>query len=159
MTLMRIGHGWDLHRLVPGRPLMVGGVRLAGDRGGLGHSDADAALHALTDAVLGAAGLGDIGQHFPDTDPRYRDAPSATFLAEAVKLARQRGFSVVNADLTVVIESPRLNPYRDAIRLSIAAALEVAPERVNVKAKTAEGLGPVGEGAAMEAHAVVLLEK
>ena len=156
--MTRVGHGWDVHRLVPGRALMIGGVKLPSDRGGLGHSDADAALHALTDAVLGAAGLGDIGQHFPDTDPRFKDAPSATFLAEAVKLAAQRGFTVANVDLTVVIEAPRLSPYRDAIRLSIAAALGVPPERVNVKAKTAEGLGPVGEGVAMEAHAVVLLE-
>jgi 2-C-methyl-D-erythritol 2,4-cyclodiphosphate synthase/2-C-methyl-D-erythritol 4-phosphate cytidylyltransferase len=156
--MTRIGHGWDLHRLAPGRPLMVGGVALASERGSVGHSDGDALLHALTDAVLGAAGLDDIGTHFPDTDPRYRGAASAMFVSDAVRLAAERGFRVANADLTVVLEAPRLGPHREAIRHSVAAALGVPPDRVNVKAKTAEGIGPVGSGEAIEAHAVVLLE-
>ncbi|MCU0726516.1 MAG: 2-C-methyl-D-erythritol 2,4-cyclodiphosphate synthase [Planctomycetes bacterium] len=157
--MTRIGHGWDVHRLAPGRPLMVGGVALPADRGTLGHSDGDALLHALTDAVLGAAGLDDIGTHFPDTDPRYRGVASASFVAAAVRLAAERGLRVSNADLTVVLEKPRVGPHRDAIRRSVAAALGVSPDRVNVKAKTAEGLGPVGSGDAVEAFAVVQLER
>ncbi len=159
MAILRIGYGWDSHRLAPGRPMVVGGVRLPNDRGPLGHSDGDVVFHALTDAVLGASGFGDIGALFPDTDPRYKDAGSVLFLREALALARRKGYDVVNADVTVILEAPRLHPYRDPIRLSISAAMGIESDRVNFKAKTAEGLGPVGAGEAMEAHAVVLLER
>lgn len=153
----RIGEGWDVHALVPGRPLVLGGVRIAHTHGLLGHSDADALLHAITDALLGAAGLGDIGTHFPDTDARFRGADSAVLLAEALRRVQAAGWRVGNVDATVVAQAPRLGPHRAAIVAAIAKALEVAPEQVNVKAKTAERLGPVGQGAAIEARAVVLL--
>ena len=153
----RIGEGWDVHALVPGRPLMIGGVRLAHTHGLLGHSDADVLLHAITDALLGAAGLGDIGAHFPDTDGRFRGADSAALLAEALRRVQATGWRVGNVDATVVAQAPRLGPHRAAMVAAIAKALEVAPEQVNVKAKTAERLGPVGQGAAIEARAVVLL--
>lgn len=154
---LRIGEGWDIHRLVEGRPLVIGGVRIAFPRGLLGHSDADVLLHAITDAVLGAAALGDIGQHFPDTDPRFKDAASGLLLAEAMRRVRAAGYQVANVDSTVIAQAPRLMPWIGAMRQSIAAAMAIDPGQVNVKAKTAEGLGPVGEGLAIEAHAVVLL--
>jgi 2-C-methyl-D-erythritol 2,4-cyclodiphosphate synthase len=156
MTL-RIGEGWDLHALVPGRKLVIGGVEIAFERGLLGHSDADVLLHAITDALLGAAGLGDIGRHFPDTDERFKGADSLLLLAEAARRVRERGFQIGNIDSTVIAQAPKLAPHIDAMRERIAFAIDLAPDRVNVKAKTAEKLGPVGEGFAIEARAIVLL--
>lgn len=154
---MRVGHGWDTHRLVEGRPLVLGGVLLPSPVGPQGHSDGDALLHALTDAVLGAAGLGDIGTHFPDTDPKWQGAESGQFLKAAVAMAAGRGWKVQNADATVILEKPKLGPHRGAIVAQLAALLGVEESAVNLKAKTAEGMGPVGEGRAVECHAVVLL--
>lgn len=154
---IRIGEGWDIHALVAGRPLVLGGVTIPHDQGLLGHSDADALLHAITDALLGAAGLGDIGRHFPDTDERFRGADSAVLLAEAARRVREQGWQVVNLDSTVIAQSPRLAPHIEAMRQRIAQVLGLAPGAVNVKAKTAENMGPVGEGRAIEARAVVLL--
>jgi 2-C-methyl-D-erythritol 2,4-cyclodiphosphate synthase len=154
---LRIGEGWDTHALVPGRKLVLGGVEIPSERGLLGHSDADVLLHAITDALIGAAGLGDIGRHFPDTDERFRGADSIALLAEAARRVRAEGWNIVNVDSTVVAQAPRLAPHIEAMRAKIAAALEIAPGQVNVKAKTAEKLGPVGMGQSMEARAVVLL--
>lgn len=153
----RIGQGWDIHQLVAGRPLILGGVRIHHTHGLLGHSDADVLLHAITDALLGAAGLGDIGMHFPDTDPRFSGADSSRLLREARRRVQAQGWRIGNVDATVVAQAPRLAPHRQSMAASIAACLELAPEQVNVKAKTAEKLGPVGQGQAMEAYAVVLL--
>ncbi len=158
-TQLRVGEGWDTHALVPGRRLVLGGVEVPFDRGLLGHSDADALLHAITDALLGASGLGDIGRHFPDTDPRFRGADSVVLLQEAARRVRAEGWSIANVDSTVVAQAPKLAPYIDAMRRRIAEALELAPEQVNVKAKTAEKLGPVGMGQSIEARAVVLLTR
>jgi 2-C-methyl-D-erythritol 2,4-cyclodiphosphate synthase len=154
---MRIGEGWDVHALVPGRPLVIGGVAIPYERGLLGHSDADVLLHAITDALLGAAGLGDIGRHFPDTDPNFKGADSVLLLEEAARRVVQAGWSVVNVDSTVVAQAPRLAPHIDAMRARIAKALGLQAAQVNVKAKTAEKLGPVGQGQSIEARAVVLL--
>lgn len=154
---LRIGEGWDTHALVPGRKLVLGGVEIPYERGLLGHSDADALLHAITDAVLGAAGLGDIGRHFPDTDERFRGADSVVLLAEAVRRAREAGWTLVNIDSTIVAQAPKLAPHIEAMRTRIAQALDLQPGQVNVKAKTAEKLGPVGMGHSIEARAVVLL--
>ena len=154
---MRIGEGWDVHALVPGRALVIGGVAIPYDRGLLGHSDADVLLHAITDALLGAAGLGDIGRHFPDTDPRFKGADSVLLLEEAARRVGQEGWSIVNIDSTVVAQAPKLAPHIDAMRARIGKALGLAPAHVNVKAKTAEKLGPVGQGQSIEARAVVLL--
>jgi 2-C-methyl-D-erythritol 2,4-cyclodiphosphate synthase len=156
MTL-RIGEGWDVHALVPGRALVIGGVAIPYERGLLGHSDADVLLHAITDALLGAAGLGDIGRHFPDTDPRFKGADSVLLLEEAARRVAQAGWSIANVDSTVVAQAPRLAPHIDAMRTRIAKALGLSPTQVNVKAKTAEKLGPVGQGQSIEARAVVLL--
>jgi 2-C-methyl-D-erythritol 2,4-cyclodiphosphate synthase len=153
----RIGEGWDIHRLVEGRKLILGGVEIAHSKGLLGHSDADALLHAITDALLGAAAMGDIGAHFPDTDPQFKGADSAVLLAEAARRVRAKGFDIGNVDSTVIAQSPKLAPHIAAMRARIAQVLGVAIEQVNVKAKTAEKMGPVGEGLAMEARAVVLL--
>jgi 2-C-methyl-D-erythritol 2,4-cyclodiphosphate synthase len=153
----RIGEGWDIHALVAGRPLVLGGVTLPFDKGLLGHSDADALLHAITDALLGAAGLGDIGSHFPDTDAQFQGADSAVLLAEAAHRVRDRGYAIGNVDSTVIAQAPRLAPHIGAMRARIAQVLGIAPECVNVKAKTAEKMGPVGLGQAIEARAVVLL--
>ena len=153
----RIGEGWDIHPLVPGRKLMIGGVDIPYERGLLGHSDADVLLHAITDALLGAAGLGDIGRHFPDTEDRFKDADSMVLLIEAGRLVRERGLQIGNIDSTVIAQAPQLAPHIDAMRDRIAQALDLAPEQVNVKAKTAEKLGPVGQGLAIEARAIVLL--
>ena len=153
----RVGEGWDVHALVPGRPLVLGGVHIAHTHGLLGHSDADALLHAITDALLGAAGLGDIGTHFPDSDAAFKGADSATLLAEAARRVAAAGWRVGNVDSTVIAQAPRLAPHRAAMVACIACTLGVAPEQVNVKAKTAEKLGPVGQGASIEARAVVLL--
>jgi 2-C-methyl-D-erythritol 2,4-cyclodiphosphate synthase len=156
MTL-RIGEGWDIHALAPGRKLVIGGVEIAFQRGLLGHSDADVLLHAIIDALLGAAGLGDIGRHFPDTDERFRGADSLLLLAEAARRVRAQGFQIGNIDSTVIAQAPKLAPYIDAMRERIASAVDLPPGSVNVKAKTAEKLGPVGEGLAIEARAIVLL--
>ncbi len=155
----RIGEGWDIHALVEGRKLILGGVKIPHDKGLLGHSDADALLHAITDALLGAAALGDIGSHFPDTDAEFKGADSATLLAEIVRRVRAKGFEIGNVDSTVIAQAPKLAPHIAAMRQRIAEVLGVSLDRVNVKAKTAEKMGPVGEGKAMEARAVVLLTR
>jgi 2-C-methyl-D-erythritol 2,4-cyclodiphosphate synthase len=157
MTTIRIGEGWDVHALVPGRKLIIGGVEIPFDRGLLGHSDADVLLHAITDALLGAAGLGDIGRHFPDTDDRFKGADSVVLLVEAAHRVREQGWQVGNIDSTVIAQAPKLAPHIEAMRNRIAQALDLAPGQVNVKAKTAEKLGPVGQGLSIEARAVVLL--
>ena len=154
---LRIGEGWDIHALVEGRKLMLGGVEIPHSKGLLGHSDADALLHAITDALLGAAALGDIGTHFPDTDTRFKGADSTVLLAEAARRVRAQGYEIGNVDSTVVAQAPKLMPHIAAMRARIAQVLGVTVEQVNVKAKTAEKMGPVGEGLAMEARAVVLL--
>ena len=157
MPEYRTGLGWDVHRLGPDRPLILGGVTIPSDFGLVGHSDADILLHALTDAVLGAAALGDIGMHFPDTDPEWKGADSTQFLQHAVKLAREQGFELVNADSTVILERPKLKDFRLPIRERLAAILQLPLDRVNVKFKTAERVGPVGEGRSAEAQAIVTL--
>ena len=154
---VRIGTGYDLHRLVAGRPLVLGGVTIESDRGALGHSDADVVCHAITDAVLGAACLGDIGRHFPDSEPRWKDASSLDLLARAVTLAAGRGFEVGNVDVTVVLERPKIREHVDAMRANVARALGVAPDRVSIKGKTNEGADCVGRGEAIAAHAVALI--
>jgi len=153
----RIGEGWDVHKLVEGRKLILGGVDIPHTKGLLGHSDADALLHAVTDALLGAAAMGDIGSHFPDTDAQFKGADSAVLLAEAARRVRVQGFEIGNVDSTVIAQAPKLAPHIPAMRQSIARALGLEVGQVNVKAKTAEKMGPVGEGLAMEARAVVLL--
>jgi 2-C-methyl-D-erythritol 2,4-cyclodiphosphate synthase len=159
VTALRIGEGWDTHALVAGRPLVLGGVTIPHTHGLLGHSDADALLHAITDALFGAAALGDIGRHFPDTAAEFRGADSAVLLAEAARRVRAAGYEIVNVDSTVVAQAPKLAPHIAAMRERIAAVLGIAAERVNVKAKTAEQMGPVGEGRAIEARAVCLLQQ
>jgi 2-C-methyl-D-erythritol 4-phosphate cytidylyltransferase/2-C-methyl-D-erythritol 2,4-cyclodiphosphate synthase len=156
-TRMRVGTGYDLHRLVEGRPLILGGVAIPFDRGLAGHSDADAVCHAVTDAVLGAAGAGDIGRHFPDADPAWRDANSLELLRRAMAIVRDRGYEVANVDVVVIAERPRLAGHVDAMRASVAAALGVAPDNVSVKGKTNEGVGELGAGLAIAVHAVALL--
>ncbi len=154
---LRIGEGWDTHALVIGRKLVLGGVEIPHSHGLMGHSDADALLHAITDAVLGAAGLGDIGRHFPDTDPRHAGADSRVLLAAAVQRAHAAGWVVGNVDATIVAQAPKMAPHVPRMVECIAGCLGVAPAQVNVKAKTAEKMGPVGEGRAIEARAVCLL--
>ena len=153
----RIGEGWDVHALVEGRKLIIGGVEIPYHLGLLGHSDADVLLHAITDALLGGAALGDIGTHFPDTDARFKGANSLVLLTEAIRRVREKGFEIGNIDSTVIAQAPKLMPHIQAMRATIAQALGVAVDQVNVKAKTAEKMGPVGLGQAMEARAVVLL--
>jgi 2-C-methyl-D-erythritol 2,4-cyclodiphosphate synthase len=153
----RIGEGWDIHALVNGRKLILGGVEIPHAKGLLGHSDADALLHAITDALLGAAVLGDIGTHFPDTDVRFKGADSGVLLAQAAALVKARGYAIGNVDSTIIAQAPKMAPHIGAMRERIAALLGIAVEQVNVKAKTAEKMGPVGEGLAIEARAVVLL--
>jgi len=154
---IRVGEGWDIHALVTGRPLVLGGITVPHTHGLLGHSDADALLHAITDALLGAAALGDIGRHYPDTDERFRGADSGVLLAEAARRVREAGYEIVNIDSTVVAQAPRLAPHIPAMVTRIATLLGLDVSRVNVKAKTAERMGPVGEGQAIEARAVALL--
>lgn len=154
---LRIGEGWDVHALVAGRKLILGGVDIPHTMGLLGHSDADVLLHAITDALLGAAALGDIGTHFPDTDPSFKGADSVQLLREAARRVREKGFQIGNVDSTVVAQAPRLAPHIAAMRASIAQALDLDVDQVNVKAKTAEKMGPVGEGKSIEARAAVLL--
>jgi 2-C-methyl-D-erythritol 2,4-cyclodiphosphate synthase len=156
---IRIGEGWDIHQLVEGRKLMLGGIEVPYSKGLLGHSDADVLLHAITDALLGAAALGDIGKHFPDTDAQYKGADSAVLLAKVAADIRALGYTLGNLDSTIIAQAPKLAPYMVAMRERIAAVLGVDVGQVNVKAKTAEKLGPVGEGRAMEARAMVLLFK
>ena len=158
MTI-RIGEGWDIHALVEGRALILGGVDIPFSKGLLGHSDADALLHAISDALLGAASLGDIGTHFPDTDVQWKGANSGLLLSEIAKRVRAQGFEIGNVDSTIIAQAPKLAPFISAMRENIAHALSVSVSQVNVKAKTAEKLGPVGEGLAMEARAVVLLTR
>ena len=153
----RIGEGWDVHALVEGRKLIIGGVEIPFHLGLLGHSDADVLLHAITDALLGAAAMGDIGTHFPDTDARFKGADSGVLLSEAVRRVREKGFEIGNVDSTVIAQAPKLAPHIQAMRSQIAQVLGMAVDQVNVKAKTAEKMGPVGLGQAMEARAVVLL--
>ena len=152
-----IGEGWDVHALVPGRKLILGGVEVPHTLGLLGHSDADVLLHAITDALFGAAALGDIGRHFSDTDPQFKGADSAVLLAEAARRVRAKGFEIGNIDSTIVAQAPKLAPHIEKMRERIAQVLELDVEQVNVKAKTAEKLGPVGQQQAMEARAVALL--
>jgi 2-C-methyl-D-erythritol 2,4-cyclodiphosphate synthase len=154
-----MGLGWDVHRITASRPLILGGVTIPSDFGLEGHSDADILFHAVTDALLGAAALGDIGMHFPDTDPRWKGADSGQFLAHALKLVREKGFALVNVDTTVILERPKLKDYRLTIRESLARVLELDLDRVSVKFKTAERVGPVGEGKSAEAQAVVVIAR
>jgi len=156
---IRTGLGWDVHRLAAGRPLILGGVTVPSELGLEGHSDADILSHAITDALLGAAALGDIGMHFPDTDPRWKGADSLLFLAHAAGLVRERGFIIVNVDSTVILERPKLKDYRQPIRESLARTLTLEIDRVSVKFKTAERVGPVGEGRSAEAQAVITLSR
>lgn len=158
MSALRCGLGWDSHRTAAGRPLILGGIRVESEFGLEGHSDADILLHAITDAVLGALALGDIGMHFPDTDPRWKGAGSAQFLQHALQLAADRGYGVVNIDTTVILERPKLKDYRQRIRESVAATMSLSVDQVSVKFKTAEKVGPVGEGRSAEAQAMVLLQ-
>jgi 2-C-methyl-D-erythritol 2,4-cyclodiphosphate synthase len=153
----RIGEGWDVHALVAGRKLIIGGVEVPFHLGLLGHSDADVLLHAITDALFGAAALGDIGMHFPDTDAAFSGADSLILLTEAARRVRAAGFEIGNVDSTVIAQAPKLMPHIAAMRARIALSLAIATDQVNVKAKTAEKMGPVGLGQAMEARAVVLL--
>jgi 2-C-methyl-D-erythritol 4-phosphate cytidylyltransferase/2-C-methyl-D-erythritol 2,4-cyclodiphosphate synthase len=153
----RIGTGYDLHRLVEGRRLVLGGIEVPFERGALGHSDADVICHASTDAVLGAACLGDIGRHFPDTDPRWKDASSLDLLRAAMDLVRQRGFRVVNVDVVVILERPKIAPFIERVRASLAGVLGIPVEQVSVKGKTNEGVDAIGRGEAIAAHAVCLL--
>lgn len=157
MSSFRIGQGYDLHRLVEGRPLILGGVEIPYEKGLLGHSDADVLLHAITDALLGAAGLGDIGRHFPDTDPQYKGANSVVLLQEAVGKVVKAGWVVVNVDATVIAQAPKLAPHMDRIRESVAKALGVDLQRVNIKAKTKEECDAVGKKEAIEVHSIALL--
>jgi len=158
MTMnFRIGEGWDVHALVPGRRLVIGGVTIAHHAGLLGHSDADVLAHAVTDALLGAAALGDIGTLFPDTDTRFAGADSLQLLSEAARRVRELGYEIGNVDSTVIAQAPRLAPHRAAMCQGLAQALGVGVDQLNVKAKTAEKLGPVGQGLAIEARATVLL--
>ena len=155
--MFRIGYGNDVHRLEEGRPLVLGGVEIASDLGSVGHSDADALTHAVTDAILGALAVGDIGSHFPDSDPQWKGADSFAFLAHAVELASERGFSISNIDSTIELEKPRLRPHIDEMRSKIADAVGIPTEHVSVKAKTGEGVDAVGRREAVRATAVVLL--
>lgn len=159
MTNLRIGHGYDVHRLVEGRPLILGGVDIPWEKGLLGHSDADVLVHAIMDALTGAARLGDIGKLFPDTDPAYAGISSLKLLAEVGGLLGEKGFAVVNIDATLLAQAPKVGPYRQEMVGNIARALHIDMEQINVKATTEEGLGFTGDGSGMAAHAVVLLEK
>ena len=157
MSEYRTGLGWDNHRIAAGRPLILGGVTIPCEFGLEGHSDADILTHALTDAILGAAALGDIGMHFPDSEARWKGADSLQFLKHALDLAREAGFELVNVDSTVILERPKLKDYRGAIRQTLATTLGLTLDRISVKFKTAEKVGPVGEGKSAEAQAVVTL--
>ena len=159
MTDLRIGHGYDVHRLTEGRKLIPGGVEVPYDRGLLGHSDADVLTHAVMDALTGAARLGDIGKLFPDTDPAYEGISSLKLLAEVGRLLEEKGYQVVNIDVTLIAQAPKVGPYRQQMAENLASALSMDSDRVNVKATTEERLGFTGDGSGMAAHAVALLEK
>jgi 2-C-methyl-D-erythritol 2,4-cyclodiphosphate synthase len=159
MTNLRIGHGYDVHRLVEGRRLILGGVDIPWEKGLLGHSDADVLTHAVMDALAGAARLGDIGKLFPDTDPAYAGISSLKLLEEVGKLLKEKNYAVVNVDVVLLAQAPKVGPYRQQMAENLAAALEIDEEQMNVKATTEEGLGFTGDGSGMAAHAVVLLEK
>jgi 2-C-methyl-D-erythritol 2,4-cyclodiphosphate synthase len=154
-----MGQGWDVHRITPGRKLILGGIQVPCDFGFEGHSDADVLSHAITDALLGAAALGDIGMHFPDSDPAWKDADSLRFLRHARDLVGQKGYEIVNVDSTVILERPKLKDFRVAIREKLASTLDLELDRVSVKFKTAEKVGPVGEGRSAEAQALVTLRR
>jgi 2-C-methyl-D-erythritol 2,4-cyclodiphosphate synthase len=155
LNIVRTGIGWDNHRIAPGRPLIIGGIEIASEFGLEGHSDADVLSHAITDALLGAAALGDIGMHFPDTDPRWKGSNSLHFLAHACGLVRSAGWSISNVDGTVILERPKLKDYRLAVREKLAFVMDLRVDEVSVKFKTSERVGPVGEGRSAEAQAVV----
>ena len=159
MSGIRTGLGWDAHRIVAGRPLILGGISIPSEFGLEGHSDADVLSHAIADAILGAASAGDIGMHFPDSDPRWKGCGSLVFLRHARDLAEQRGYRIANVDSTVILERPKLKEYRQAIRERLAEALGLDVDRVSVKFKTAERMGPVGEGRSAESQAIVTLEQ
>ncbi len=155
---MRIGMGYDIHQLVTGRNLILGGLTIPFEKGLLGHSDADVLVHAVCDALLGAAGLGDIGIHFPDTDPAFKDIYSMELLSRTYAMVQEKGFSIINADATVFAEAPKLSPHRTEMEQNIARALETSPDRINIKATTGEGLGMIGKGEGISAMCVVLIE-
>jgi len=157
--MTRIGHGFDAHRLVEGRPLVLGGVTIPFERGALGHSDADVLAHALCDALLGAAALGDLGAHFPDTDPQWKDADSMVLLSACAAELLRAGYRVANVDATVVVERPKLAPYLTVMRENIAARIGLSLDAVSVKAKTSEGMGYTGDGSGIAAYAVALIER
>jgi len=156
---VRVGHGFDVHRLVEGRPFVLGGVRIPFERGPLGHSDADALAHAIGDAILGACALGDLGLHFPDSDPRWKDADSMQLLEECARLARESGYELDNVDATVVVQAPRLAAHLPAMRNRLAEVLRIDLAAVSVKAKTSEGLGYTGDGSGIAAYAVAALRR
>ena len=155
---MRVGLGYDVHRLVEDRKLIIGGIDIPFKRGLLGHSDADVLIHAICDALLGAAGLGDIGVHFPDTDSAYKDISSIKILRKTFQMVRSKGFSVVNIDTVIFAEIPKLSPYRQSMQTTLAAAMELEPQRINIKATTTEGLGMIGQGEGIGAMCVALIE-
>lgn len=157
--MIRVGLGWDVHRLTAGRPLILGGIAIPCEFGLDGHSDADILFHAVTDALLGAAALGDIGMHFPDSDPQWKSAESRQFVQHAARLIRDLGYEIVNVDTTVILERPKLKDYRLPIRESLARTLELDLDRVSVKFKTAERVGPVGEGKSAEAQAIATISR
>lgn len=157
--MIRVGYGYDVHKLTEGRDLFLCGEKIEYNKGLLGHSDADVSLHALCDALLGAAALGDIGKHFPDTDERYRGISSITLLKEVMRLVRQKGYKAVNTDVTIMAQKPKLAPYIEKMRMNIASAMEIDVDFVSVKATTTEGLGFEGRGEGISASAVVLIEK
>lgn len=159
MTNLRVGHGYDVHRLTEGRKLILGGVEIPWEKGLLGHSDADVLVHAVMDALAGAARLGDIGKLFPDSDPVYKDISSLKLLGEVGRLLEERGFAVVNIDAALLAQAPKVAPYKDRMAENIAAALNIQAEQVNVKATTEEGLGFTGDGSGMAAHAAALVER
>ena len=156
--MIRIGLGYDLHRLVEGRPLILGGVKVPSEKGLEGHSDADALAHAITDALLGAAALGNIGQHFPDTDPRYKNVDSIVLLGHAADMLRAHGYRIVNIDSNIVAQRPKLNPYLDAMRNRLSECLQLEVDRISVKAKTNERVGPEGREEAISTQAIALIE-
>lgn len=156
---VRVGHGFDAHRLVEGRPFVLGGIEIPFERGPLGHSDADVAAHALCDAILGACALGDLGKHFPDTDPAWKGADSMRLLEACVGMARERGYRLGNVDVTVVVERPKLAPHLERIRARLASVMDIEVDAVSVKAKTSEGMGYTGDGSGIASYAVALLER
>jgi 2-C-methyl-D-erythritol 2,4-cyclodiphosphate synthase len=155
---MRIGLGYDVHKLGEDRLLILGGIDIPSEKGLMGHSDADVLIHAICDALLGAAGLGDIGMHFPDSDPAFKDISSIKILRKTLQMVRSKGFSVVNIDTVIFAEIPKLSPYRQSMQTTLAAALELEPQHINIKATTTEGLGMIGRGEGIGAMAVALIE-